>query len=90
MSWLTEQEEADLMLSGLSQSTPFCIRGVSNTQLSVARHFGACTYQGESYSYIPPTDELVRRDVVTWISKQRKAAEREAKREIIAKQESLI
>jgi hypothetical protein len=32
---------------------------ISNTQLSVARHYGGCTINGESYTYNPTDDTLV-------------------------------
>jgi len=47
---------------------------VSMTQLSIARHYGGCTYQGDSYTYLPHTDELIRDDVLKWQRKQKRAA----------------
>ncbi len=44
--------------------TPERIHHVSKTQLSVARHFGACTYNGANYTYLAESDELVRNDVL--------------------------
>jgi hypothetical protein len=54
----------DLQLAGLHQRAPYAIHGVMNTQLSIARHYGGITYQGEGYTYIPESDELVRNDVI--------------------------
>jgi hypothetical protein len=54
----------DLQLAGLHQRTPYAIHGVMNTQLSIARHYGGIHYQGEGYTYIPESDELVRNDVI--------------------------
>jgi hypothetical protein len=45
---------------------------VSNTQLSVARHFGGCNVQGKHFVYNPTDDSLIRQDVIKWISKQLK------------------
>jgi hypothetical protein len=73
MSHLTEAEISALQDSKLDRATPYLIQGVSNTQLSIARHYGGCKFQGRSYSYIQPTDELVRDDVVKWLAKYRKA-----------------
>ena len=39
---------------------------------SAARYSMGCTYQGQHYSYIPPTDELIRADVVKWLAKRRR------------------
>lgn len=76
MSHITETELLLLDLSDLPRDTPFLIRGVSHTQLSIARHYGGCTFQGKHYSYTPPTDELIREDVVRWLMKERKKAEK--------------
>lgn len=45
---------------------PERIHGWLHTQLSVARHYGGCTYQGASYSiaYNEPGQPLVRHDVM--------------------------
>ncbi len=78
MSYLTEQEIAALQLSKLDTATPFAISGVSNTQLSIARHYGGSTFQGWQYTYMPLTDELVRDDVVKWLAKHRKQQKKQA------------
>lgn len=74
MSYLTESELAALQDAGLSRATPFLIRGVKHTQLSVARHYGGCSFRGQGYTYLPLTDELIRNDVVKWLAKHRKKA----------------
>ena len=73
MSHLTQSEIEALQLSKLDIATPFAISGVSNGQLSIARYYGGCTYQGKQYFYVPLTDELIRDDVVKWLAKYRKA-----------------
>lgn len=50
----------------LHRRTPFGMTNVSMTQLSIARHYGGITFQGEEYTYIPTTDELIRNDVMKW------------------------
>jgi hypothetical protein len=65
-------------LSGLEEcplrrKTPFGMRNVSMTQLSIARHYGCIRYNGEPYTYFADTDELVRDDVLKWQKKQEKA-----------------
>ena len=59
---------------GLHRRTPYGMTNVRMTQLSIARHYGGCTYQGDSYTYLPHTDELIRDDVLKWQRKQKRAA----------------
>ena len=44
-------------------TAPEEIHHVSQSQLSVSRHFGGCTYMGQSYIYDAGQDRLIRRDV---------------------------
>lgn len=46
-------------------------RGVSNTQLSIARYYGGTKVNGVHYTYIPESDELVRDDVLKMVMKNR-------------------
>lgn len=73
-SYLSESEVDALQSSGLHRKTPFVIQDVSRSQLSIARHFGGAKFNGDHYDYIPPTDELVREDVVQWLLKRREIA----------------
>jgi len=57
----------------LHKRTPFGMTNVSMTQLSIARHYGGIKYNGESYTYAPDTDELIRDDVLKWRRKQKRA-----------------
>ena len=59
---------------GLHRRTPYGMTNVSMTQLSIARHYGGCKYQGDSYTYLPHTDELIRDDVLKWQRKQKRTA----------------
>jgi len=43
-SHMTVQEE--LAIQHMDRSTPFAIRGVSITQLSISRHYGGIKFQG--------------------------------------------
>ena len=72
MSHLTQPEIEALQSSKLDKEAPFLIRGVSNSQLSIARHYGGCTFQKRWYKYMPLTDELIRDDAVKWLAKHRK------------------
>jgi hypothetical protein len=73
---LTDAERDALQATTLNHSTPFIIQGVSQSQFSVARHYGGCTFQGQSYVYVPGADELVRADVVKWLAKHRKTQQK--------------
>lgn len=78
MTYLTPDELDAVQVSGLDPFTPYVIQGVSQSQFSIARHFGGCTYGGREYYYIPTTDELIREDVVRWVTTRRKEAQRAA------------
>ena len=45
---------------------------MSQTQLSLARYSGGCNYNGDHFIYFPPTDELIRADVLKWKKKAQK------------------
>lgn len=71
-SHLTQSEIDALQESTLSRETPFLIRGVSQSQFSIARYYGAAKFNGATYTYVEPTDELIRDDVLKWLATQRK------------------
>ncbi len=73
MGHMTSEEIDALQATKLDRATPFVICGVSRSQLSIARFYGGCKFQGRNYYYIQPTDELLRDDVVKWLAKHRKA-----------------
>ena len=54
-------------------TAPEEIHHVSQSQFSVARHFGGCSYMGQSYIYDAGQDRLIRRDVYLARLKQGKA-----------------
>ena len=56
----------------LHRKSVFGIANVSHGQMSIARHYGGITMNGESYTYLPATDELIRDDVRKWLQKQPK------------------
>jgi hypothetical protein len=66
--------EIDLIGCDLPTDSPYVINGVMNTQFSIARFYGGIEFNGFSYFYCADHDQLVRRDVLVWITKQRKAA----------------
>lgn len=54
----------------LHERNPYGITNVTQTQFSVARFSMGCTFNGDHYVYIPPTDELIRADVLKWKQKE--------------------
>ena len=90
-SHVSEQELSAINSSGLNFSVaPAIIRGVSSSQLSVARHYGGCRAFGRHYVYVPTTDELIRDDVVRLLAKIRKVAVKAKNTEMAKKQQSLF
>ena len=73
-SFLTQTEIDALQKTELSRKAPFAVAGVRHGVFSVARHFGGATYKGWGYKYFADTDELIRRDVVKWVMRQRRFA----------------
>jgi hypothetical protein len=63
----------------LHRKTPFIICGVSQTQFSIARYYGGINYNGDSFTYNPTSDELVRNDVLKWMAKRDNQAKKQAK-----------
>ena len=90
MGHMTEAEIDALQLSNLDRATPFAIGGVSQSQLSIARYYGGCKFQGRNYSYLPLTDELLRDDVVKWLAKHRKAQKKAGADTTATQQELMI
>ena len=85
-SFLTEDEMESLQTSNLPRKTPFAIQGVMNTQLSIARFYGGIRYNGDGYTYMPDGDELIRDDVLIFITKLRKKKRKTEKAEFTSKQ----
>ena len=56
----------------LHRKSVYGIANVRQTQMSIARHYGGMTLNGEYYTYLPATDELIRDDVRKWLQKQPK------------------
>ena len=75
----TESQLTGVEDCGLHKRTPYGMREVSKTQLGIARHYGGIIFNGERYTYIPPTDELIRDDVLKWKQKQEKAKAKKPK-----------
>ena len=71
-SYLTDEEVDALQKSALHRNSPFTITGVSQGYFSASRHYGGCQYNGCQYVYQPLTDELIRKDVLKWVTERRK------------------
>lgn len=54
------------------RDTPYAICDVMQTQFSIARYSGGCTYNGYRYAYMPEHDELIRDDVLKLVMSLRK------------------
>lgn len=65
----------DLAL-GFGPRTDLAWRNVSQTQLSISRHYGCAVVNGQRYTYLPATDELIRDDVLQFVTKARRVAVR--------------
>ena len=52
----------------LDRATPFEIHHVSQSQFSIARFAGGCSYNGQLYVYDNARDVLVRDDVRKWMA----------------------
>lgn len=74
----------------LPADAPYAITGVSQTQFSLARHYGAIKYGGYRYTYIAEHDELVRDDVLKLAVSLRRLAKRQAANEAKARQGELL
>lgn len=74
MSQITYFEPGEIaLLQHLPSDTPYAIKHVSQSQFSIARHYGGMKFNGQSYTYFPPGDELIRDDVVKLVEKTRRA-----------------
>lgn len=69
---LTIEELAEQIAACPSQGAHKAFGNITNTQFSIARHSGGCTFTGKHYVYFPQHDCLVRDDVAKWISKNLK------------------
>jgi len=85
MTYFTTREalvEA-LKAIGLGDQTGIVYPHVSETQFSVARHYGSANVNGQKYDYLPAFDWLVRadahRDAVEWAKAQAKEAKPQRK-----------
>jgi hypothetical protein len=88
-SHITDEELIALQASDLKRDSAFAIQGVSGSMFSVARYSMGMRWNGYFYSYIPPTDELIREDVVKWLGKHRKDRAREQRNANAEKQKEL-
>ena len=71
-SYFTPAEVELLQASPMFAHETIAYRDVSQGMLSVARHYGGAQLPGGSFTYIPATDELIRDDVLKFISKARR------------------
>lgn len=67
MSYLTDDEKARLQQEWTDLSATLGLANVSQTQFSIARHFGGIRFQGHQYVYFQEHDELWRDDVLKMV-----------------------
>lgn len=89
-SYLTDAEQIALAVSELNRDTPYGIQNCRHGHFSIARHYGGINYNGRHYIYIPKTDELIRDNVLKWVTDRRKRIKQEKLKEDMAKQERLM
>ena len=77
-------EDQALLQEQYGRREVIAYRGVSHGQLSIARHAMGANIGGMPFIYLPDTDELVRRDVYTWLQKRRQDAAQAARAAEIA------
>lgn len=76
LGWFTPAElEA---CQHLHRRTPYAINNATQTQFSIARHYGGIIYNGDGYTYMHEHDQLIRHDVIKHVTKLRKAAKKRA------------
>ena len=67
-----DQSHIDLLKTcPLPKKPSYAIGFVTETQFSIARHYGGAKVQGKDYTYLPEGDQLVRDDVLKWLQKQK-------------------
>ena len=69
-SYLTEAEWTAAFVQ-FGAVEPLAYAGVSNTQLSIARHYRGMQVNGQFFYYMVETDELLRHDLFKWLHKRR-------------------
>ncbi len=70
-------------------NAPDEIHHVSQSQFSIARHYGGCRADGHYYYYDPAHDSLIRDDVLLARRASEKAAKRAEMERLHAKQGTL-
>ena len=72
--WITANASLIETKFGRNETERYMFGSVSQTQFSVARHYGGIRFNGAYYDYNAQHDLLIREDVLKWIRKQMKAA----------------
>ena len=73
-SHISEQELAKFRLTFPPEKPWYIITGVSTSIFSPCRHCGGGRIEGAEYVYCPPTDELIRGDLLVFAQKLRREA----------------
>jgi len=68
----TLEENKSILKEKFPENEIIAYANVSKTQLSVARHWGGCKVEGKHFAYNTTDDSLIRKDVISFLSKQLK------------------
>jgi hypothetical protein len=79
----TLEENKSILKEKFPENEIIAYANVSNTQLSVARHFGGCKVQGKHFVYNTTDDSLIRKDVISFLRKQLKNKQKKKENENI-------
>ena len=74
MSYFTRDEKERLSFEWSDPSATLGWANVSQTQFSIARHYGGIQFQGHHYAYFAAHDELWRSDVLALVHGWRRSA----------------
>jgi hypothetical protein len=91
-SYLTQAELDEILLQDMiaGKTSQPLYRGVTNSFMSLARNYGGANINGQPYTYIRSTDELIRDDVIKTVAKMRCEAKKEADKQAEEKQRGLV
>ena len=67
------KENATAIAAKFGSTTGVLYRNITQTQFSIARHYGGCKISGHEYFYDPTDDSLIRSDVLKFLKRRTKA-----------------
>jgi len=70
------REHADALKAKFGKDASIAYSNVSQTQLSIARHYGGCKIQGHQFFYNAADDSLIREDVGIWLENKMRTSKK--------------